>query len=90
VLALAGHGFVVISVVLLVMYRPQSVLQGPSLGGRITTEIAFLVIGVGFILAGWHFFRLDVDKPDEVQDRPPSRFAPYFIAHRHELKGLRK
>ncbi len=43
-----------------------------------------MVAGVGFILAGRSFLKLDVDKIDGPQ--PASRFAPFFVAHRRELK----
>jgi hypothetical protein len=34
------------------------------------------------------FPRLDVDEPDEAHDRPGSRFAPFFLAHRREFKVI--
>ncbi len=86
VLALAGLLFLGLSVVILVTFHPESVLETPELGRRLTGGLTGMVVGVGFILAGWYFFRLDVDKLDEADDRPASRFAPYFLAHRRELK----
>jgi hypothetical protein len=84
-LALAGLVFLVLSVFLL-LGRPESVLAEPVLGMRVRSDLAFVVVGVGFILAGWYFRVLDVDKLDQVDDQPASRFAPYFLAHRRELK----
>jgi hypothetical protein len=40
----------------------------------------------GFLLAGWYYFKLDVDAPDEAEENPFRRFAPYFLAHRRELR----
>jgi hypothetical protein len=85
-LALAGLVFLVLSVVILVTFHPESVLEEPQLGRRLTGGLSGMVVGVGFILAGWYFFRLDVDKLDQVNDQRASRFAPYFLAHRRELK----
>jgi hypothetical protein len=45
-----------------------------------------VVLGNGLILTGWYFFRLDVDKPDEEQDWPASRFAPFLLAHRSAFR----
>jgi hypothetical protein len=86
VLALGGLVLVVISIVLLVTFRPESVLQGPQLGKRLASGLPGFVVGAGFILAGSYFFRLDVDRLDEAWH--PSRFAPFFIAHRRELKFI--
>ena len=85
-LALSGFVFLGLSVLILVTFHPESVLETPQLGRRLTGGLTGMVVGVGFILAGWYFFRLDVDKLDEADDRPASRFAPYFLAHRRELK----
>jgi hypothetical protein len=82
-LALGGLGFLLASFLPLLFVR-ESVLvgsrdwKGPVFGG---------VFGVGFLLAGWYYFRLDVDALD-AQDQPPSRFALYFLAHRRELKVI--
>ncbi|MGA2878793.1 MAG: hypothetical protein ABSG13_07570 [Bryobacteraceae bacterium] len=48
--------------------------------------LAVLVVSVGLTLAARDFFKLDVHAPDEVQERPASRFDSSFIAHRRELK----
>jgi hypothetical protein len=85
-LAITGLVFISFAVVFLVTFRPESVLAGPQWGKRLTGGLPALVVGIGFILAGWYFFRLDVDKLDEAC--PPSRFAPFFIAHRRELKFI--
>jgi hypothetical protein len=86
-LALAGLVFLSLSVFLL-LARPESVLADPGLGRRARTDLPVLVLGVGFILAGWYFFRLDVDKLDEVGDQPASRFAPFLLAHRRALSVI--
>jgi len=86
VLALAGLVFLGLSFLILVTFHPESVLETPQLRSRLTGGLSGMVVGIGFILAGWYFFRLDVHKLDEVDDRPASRFAPYFLAHRRELK----
>lgn len=85
VLALAGLVFLGLSIALLIWFRPESVLEGPGWGKRATGGFFGVALSVGFILAGWYFLRLDVDKLDDVDDRPASRFAPYFLAHRREL-----
>jgi hypothetical protein len=69
------------------MFRPESVLEGPGWGKRVT-GLFVAALGVGLILAGWYFFRLDVDKLDEVEELPASRFTPYFLAHRREFKVI--
>jgi hypothetical protein len=84
-LALAGLVFLGLSVSLL-LARPDSVLEDPELGRRALSELPFVVVGVGFLLAGWYFLRLDVDQIDDAQDRPASRFAPFLLAHRGALR----
>src|SRR5580698_10286208 len=86
VLALTGLVFLGLSVVILVAFHPESVLEGPQVDRRLTGGLPGMVFGVGLILAGWYFFRLDVDKLGEVADQPTSRFATHFLAHRRELK----
>jgi hypothetical protein len=88
VLALAGLVFLGLSVLLLFTFHPESVLEGPGLGRRMTSALPAVVFGGGFILAGWYFIRLDVDRLDEVDDQPASRFARYLLAHRRELKFI--
>ncbi len=86
VLALAGLIFVCLGILVLFLFRPQSVLAGPAFGRPAWTGAASAaVLGVGFLLAGWHYFKLDVDALDDTQDQP-TRFAAYFQAHRRELK----
>jgi|SRR5665213_2906474 len=86
VLALAGLIFVCLSILFLFQLRPQSVLAGPASGRPAWTGAAFAaVLGVVLLLAGWHYFKLDVDALDDTQDQP-TRFALYFQAHRRELK----
>lgn len=81
VLALAGLAFLCLSVLLIVTYRPESVLEEsrPSWTG----ELLLSAVGMVLVLAGWYYL-----KSDAVQKRPPSRFAPYFIAHRRHLKVI--
>jgi hypothetical protein len=89
VLALAGLVFLGLSVLLPFKFRPESVLEAPPFGRPVWTGALFgVVLGVGFILAGWYFLRLDVDGLDEKQDQPASRFALFFLAHRRELKVI--
>ncbi len=74
-LALAGLGFLGLSVLLVAHLDPNK-----------THWIAALVVaafGVGLLFGGWYFFRLDVDA---VDGPAASRFAPFFFAHRRELK----
>jgi hypothetical protein len=86
VLALAGLIFVSLGILFLFLFRPQSVLAGPAFGRPAWTGAAFAAaLGVGLLLAGWHYFKLDVDALDDTQDQP-TRFAVYFQAHRRELK----
>ncbi len=87
--ALALTGLIFVSLgILLFLFRPQSVLAGPAFGRPAWTGAAFAaVLGVGFLLAGWHYFKLDVDALDETHDQP-TRFAAYFQAHRRELKFI--
>jgi hypothetical protein len=84
-MALAGLAFLLIFLSI-VLVGPESVLAEPDLGRRVWRGLPLMVVGIGFILAGWYFFRLDVDKLDEEGDQPASRFAPYFLAHRRDLK----
>lgn len=84
VLALAGLVFVVISLLSLIKFRPESVLEGPQFGRRLAAVMPALFFGLGFLLAGWYFLRLDVNRLDALPN--PSRYAPFFVAHRRELK----
>jgi hypothetical protein len=82
-LALAGLAFLVLFVFLVTFgFERQSVLSGPDRTSWITGSV-LMVAGVGFILAGRHFLKLDVD---QVGSSPDSRFAPFFIAHRGQVK----
>jgi hypothetical protein len=68
VLTLAGLIFVSLGILLLFQFRPQSVLAGPAFGRPAWTGAAFAaVLGVGFLLAGWHYFKLDVDALDNTK-----------------------
>jgi hypothetical protein len=87
-LALAGLGFLVVSVFVLISgFGPDSVLA-PSHVGRAAWigELFFAAMGVGLLLEGRYFLKLDIDTLDERSERPASRFALYFIAHRREVK----
>jgi hypothetical protein len=82
VLVLAGTGFVAL---------PGYVFAIGQWGSGAASWIlcAFLVgAGIGCLLAGRYFLRLDFSEPDEAHDQPASRFAPYFLAHRRELKVI--
>jgi hypothetical protein len=80
VLVLAGTGFVALPGYVFAIGQWSS-------GAAIWILCAFLVAaGIGYLLAGRYFLRLDVDEPDEVEHQPASRFAPYLLAHRRELK----
>src|SRR5271163_1494470 len=83
VLALAGLAFLVLSLFFVLAFRPESVLDGPQLGRRLTSGLPALGIAFGLILAGWCFLKLDVDRLDARRD--PSRFVPFFVAHRRAL-----
>jgi hypothetical protein len=87
-LALAGITFFVVSFFIVTgRFDRKSVLDASGPDKTIWIAGSFAaVVGVGFILAGRYFSKLDVDAVDESQDRPPSRFATYFLAHRRELK----
>lgn len=82
-LALAGLGFLIASLFVLITYRPESVLEGPQMGKRLTGGLPGLFLGGAFILGGWYFLRLDVDKAVGLRD--PSRVTAFFIAHRREM-----
>jgi hypothetical protein len=87
-LAMAGVALVALSVFAVAGgFDRRSVLaeSGPDRYSWIGGSVA-LAFGVVFILAGRHFFKLDLDALDETRDRPASRFAPYLLAHLHELK----
>ena len=45
-----------------------------------------MAVGIGCLLAARYFLKLDVDALADTGDRPASRFALYFIAHRRELR----
>jgi hypothetical protein len=76
VLALTGLGFLAL---------PAYVY---ALGQGSPDAVSWIVIavGVGCLLAARYFLKLDVDALDDTEERPASRFALYFIAHRRELK----
>jgi hypothetical protein len=85
VLALVGLIFVSLGALLLFLFHPQSVLTGSAFGRPALTGPAWAV-GLGLLLLGWYYFKLDIDAPDKTQERPASRFAPYLLAHRRELR----
>ena len=76
VLALTGLGFLAL---------PAYVY---ALGQGSPDAVSWIVIavGVGCLLAARYFLKLDVDALADTGDRPASRFALYFIAHRRELR----
>jgi hypothetical protein len=80
VFALTGLGFLAIPGYLVV-------LRGLRSNGADWIIVAVLIAaGACCLLAGRYFLKLDVDAPDETQEQAASRFAPYFIAHRRELR----
>ena len=87
-LALAGLVFLGLSVFIVAGgFDRRSVLveSGPDRTGWISGAIT-AALGVFFLLAGWHYLKLDVDQIDDANNQPASRFAPYFISHRREFK----
>jgi MFS family permease len=81
-LALAGFGFIAIPGYVFAVGQ-----SSPDAAPWVLT--AFLVsAGVGCLLAGKYFLRLNVDEPDATEVRPMSRFGRYFLAHRLELKAI--
>ncbi len=89
-LALAGVGFLAASILALISgFQRGSVLVDANPSKE--TWIAALFVacfGIGFVLGGWHYLRLDPDRIDDTEERPPWRFAPFFLAHRRELKVI--
>ncbi len=80
VFALTGLGFLAIPGYLVV-------LRGLRTNGADWIIVAVLIAaGACCLLVGRYFLKLDVDAPDETQEQAASRFAPYFIAHRRELR----
>jgi hypothetical protein len=88
VLALTGLIFVSLGTLLFFLFHPQSVLAESPFGRPVWTGPAMAVgLGIGLLLLGWYYFRLDVDALD-AQDQPTSRFALYFLAHQRQLKVI--
>jgi len=90
VLALAGVGFFVASFFVVTSgFDRKSVFveSGPD---RTVWSAGALsaAFGVGFLLAGGYFLKLNVNELDETQEQPPSRFAPYFLAYRREFQVI--
>jgi hypothetical protein len=82
VLALAGLGLVALQGYVYIIGQWSS-------GAAMWILCAFLVsAGIGCLLAGRYFLRLDVNEPEDTQVQPTSRFAPYFLAHRREFKVI--
>jgi hypothetical protein len=78
-LAVAGFGFIALPGYVYAIGRWSS-------GPKVWILCALLLCaGVGCLLAGIYFLRLDVDAPDAAPDQPSSRLAPYFLAHRRAL-----
>jgi hypothetical protein len=73
VLVLAGLVFLGLSVLVIVMAHPESVLEGSGWDRRLTGGLSFIVVGAGFVLGGWHYLKLDVDQIDDASG--PARFA---------------
>jgi hypothetical protein len=88
VLALAGVAFFVVSFFAVTdMFDRKSVLVqwNPDRTEWIASAI-LAALGTGFMLAGWRYLRLDIDKIEDNSERPAWRFAPFFLAHRREVK----
>lgn len=83
--ALAGLGFFAVFIAA-VIYTPErrSVLLPPDRSVWIAGLVS-LAVSVVCILTATHFFKLDLNAPDELSVRS-SRFDPFFIAHRRRLK----
>lgn len=83
--ALAGLGFFAVFVAA-ILFGPErrSVLLPPDRSVWIAGFVS-LAVSVVCILTARYFFKLDVNAPDELPVRS-SRFDPFFIAHRRELK----
>ncbi len=87
-LALAGVAFFVVSFFIVTSgFDRKSVLVDtrPDRTEWITGALS-AAFGVGFILAGRYYLKLNVHELDQVQERPASRLAPYFIKSRRALK----
>src|ERR1700733_2632177 len=83
--ALAALGFFAVFVAA-ILSGPErrSVLLPPDRSVWIAGFVS-LAVSVVCILSARHFFKLDVNAPDELSVRS-SRFDPFFIAHRRGLK----
>lgn len=90
VLAFAGLSFLALSFFSVAAgFDRQSVLVETRPDRTVWTAASFCaVFAIGFILAGWHYLRLDVDALGETQEPPVSRFTRCFLAHRHKLKVI--
>jgi MFS family permease len=88
-LALAGLAFFVVSFSIVTgAFDRKSVLLDSGPGPDRTVWIAGAIsaaLGLGCLLAGWYFLKVNVDEIDEERERPVSRFAPFFVARRREL-----
>ena len=84
-LAFAGLAFLLVALLPLLFFR-ESVLVGSQDWKGPVFAVAAL-IGVGLLLLGRYYFRLDVNALD-APDPSTSRFAPYFLARRLELKFI--
>jgi hypothetical protein len=78
VLALTGLGFIALPAYV------YSLGQGSS--DAVSWIVIAVAVGIGCLLAARYFLKLDVDALDDTEERPASRFALYFIAHRRELR----
>jgi hypothetical protein len=88
-LALAGLVFLALFVFMVTLgFDRGSVLVETS---HRTTWIAgsfTAALGVALVLAGRHYYTLDVDRLDEEPVRSPWRFAPYVQKYRHQLRTI--
>jgi TRAP-type C4-dicarboxylate transport system permease small subunit len=87
VLVLAGLVFLGLSVFIVAGgFDRRSVLAeyGPDRTAWVAGSFT-VALCIFFLLAGWYYLKLDVDQIDDAPQRA-SRFAPYFLAHRRELR----
>lgn len=86
VLALAGIAFFTLGVLLLMgPFDRKSVLETPAPIEWAASGF-FAAIGIGLILGGWYYLRMDTEGGDS--SRPPSRVDKYVFAHRREFGVL--
>ena len=88
VLVLAGSLFVLLSI-LVPYFHPQwqSVLAESSSPPTWAAALVFGLFGILLVFFGRHLL-MSVDSLDDTKERSPSRYAPYFAAHRPWWKAV--